>query len=112
LGWKKEAQNELIKATNARQAGNEGRARVCARRAAGHVVGEYFRRHGLPDTVPSAYNRLKALLNLPGLSPATREIAAHFVVRTTPEFVLPVEADLIEEVGILALDLLGETGIE
>jgi hypothetical protein len=33
----------------------------------------------------------------PGPARETRAIATHFVVRTTPEFILPVDADLIAE---------------
>ena len=108
MDWKNEARQELEGAQTARLSGNEGRARVCARRAAGHVVGEYFHRQTLPDPGLSAYARLQSLVALPYLSPQTRAIAGHFVLRTTPDFILPVEADLIEEVNQLAVDLLGE----
>jgi hypothetical protein len=109
MDWKSEARRELNKAKKARLAGNEGRARVCARRAAGYIVGEYLLRRAQSDPGPSAYARLQFLLSLPDLPQKTREIAAHFVIRTTPEFTLPVEADLIDEVGQLSDKLVGES---
>jgi hypothetical protein len=109
MGWKEKANQELDQARQARLAGNEGKARVCARRAAGHILGEYFQRQALPDPGPSAYSRLQALLALPDLPPQVRELAGHFVLRTTPEFTLPVEADLIGEATRLSELLLKES---
>jgi hypothetical protein len=43
-------------AVEVRARGNEGQARVCARRAAGAVLREYFQRRGLPVRSPSAYD--------------------------------------------------------
>jgi hypothetical protein len=104
--WHTTFQTELGAARAARQGGNEGRARVCARRAAGQVAAAYFRRAGVIDPGPSAIDRLKLLAALPSLSPAVRETAAHFLVRITPTGDLPVEADLIAEASWLASTLL------
>lgn len=108
MDWKSEANRELTQARQARQSGNEGKARVCSRRAAGQIVGEYFQRSGLPNPGSSAFARLQYLLSLPDLQPEAREIAAHFVLRTTPEFKLPIEVDLIAEASLLSGLLLGE----
>ncbi len=43
----------------ARGRGNEGQARVCARRAAGVAVREYFLRLGIPIVNPGAYDLLQ-----------------------------------------------------
>jgi len=106
--WKQLTNIELKLAKDARQAGNEGRARVCARRAAGHVVGEYLRREGITIKSESALDRLRYLetySDTPALAKVTVE---HFLVHTTPEHKLPIDADLITDVDILARDLLGE----
>ena len=50
----------------ARVQGLEGRARVCARRAAGAAVREFFELRGLPLPGPSAVDLLEALRELPG----------------------------------------------
>jgi hypothetical protein len=104
--WKSDFEDELRKAEAARLAGNEGMARVCARRAAGIVVGEYLRRRGIEFSDPSAYERLKLLSELPGVPPSAQELARHFLVRITPQGLLPIEADLIAEARLLAQELL------
>jgi hypothetical protein len=88
---------ELERAERARQAGNEGRARVCARRAAGLAAREFLTRQGtrLPDK--SAYKALQALVEYPGLPPDLRVAASHLIARLTETFTLPMDADLIAD---------------
>jgi quercetin dioxygenase-like cupin family protein len=81
-------------------------ARVCARRAAGHALSEYYTRRELPFQGPSAYDHLQTLEELPDVPEQVREVARHFLVRITPEHTLPVEADLIAEARWLADILL------
>lgn len=104
--WKTKFEAELKQAEAARASGNEGMARVCARRAAGHVLSEYYTRRGLPFFGPSAYDHLKSLVELPDVSERVREVAGHFLVRITTEHILPIEADLIAEARWLADTLL------
>jgi hypothetical protein len=104
--WENQLQNELHQADIARAAGNEGMARVSARRAAGIIIGEFFRRHGGIQPGPSAYDRLKFLRQQPEISQKVRQVAEHFLVRITPEYELPVEADLIAEARWLQSELL------
>ncbi len=51
-------EEELRQASHWRTEGNEGRARVCARRAAGWAVGNYRRRLSHSDVDDDAYNHL------------------------------------------------------
>ena len=88
---------ELEKATRARLAGNEGRARVCARRAAGLAARVFLTRHGVRLRDASAYAALQALVEFPGLAPDLRIAALHMTARVTEEFTLPVDADLISD---------------
>lgn len=104
--WQNRLQAELQQAEAARSEGNEGMARVCARRAAGIIIGEYFRRRGGNQPGPSAYDRLKFLRSQPDISNQIREVSDHFLLRITPEHELPVEADLIAEVRWLKRQLL------
>jgi quercetin dioxygenase-like cupin family protein len=110
--WREKFEAELRQAEAARQAGNEGMARVCARRAAGHVLGEYYTRRELPFYGPSAYDHLRSLKDLPDVPEGVREVARHFLVRITPEHTLPVEADLIAEARWLADALLTSTNTQ
>ena len=106
--WKKRATSELAQAVAARRNGNEGMARVCARRAAGLIIGEYLRRRQIPSPGPSAYDRFRLLLDLAEVPMRSRSIAEHLVRRVNQDFSLPVESDLIQETRYLAEELLGE----
>ena len=106
--WEIEFEKELAQAQAARMVGNEGRARVCARRAAGIVAGEYFTRLDLPSPGPSAIDRLRSLVSLAGLPDDVYQIAGHFLLRITTDWALPVRADLIAEARWLANKLLTE----
>jgi hypothetical protein len=88
-------ETELQNAERARLAGNEGRARVCARRAAGLAARDFLARHALRLGDRSAYTALQALAEYPGLDPDLRIAALHLVTRVTEQFTLPVDADLI-----------------
>lgn len=94
-GWRTAYQAEIDQAERARQAGNPGMARVCARRAAGHVIRAYLERQGIPAHGFSAYDHLRQLVYLPEISPEIRQKAEFFLLRVTPEHQLPVEVDLI-----------------
>ncbi len=108
IDWKDYTNAELKQAELARQSGNEGRARVCARRAAGHIIEEYHRRKGFESPGESAYSQIQHLATQPGLSDRIQEILEHLMLRVTPEHRLPVEADLISDVRMLAKELISE----
>jgi hypothetical protein len=97
---------EFEKAEQARARGNEGQARVCARRAAGIAVREYLTRQGIRPPSVSAYDLLNMLKNDPRLSTDLQQIAEHLTLRVTEEFKLPVNADLIAEARTFCQGLL------
>ena len=88
---------ELQMARSARAAGNEGKARVCARRAAGIMVGEYLNQRGYQISDPSAYARLRYLLSLPDISEDIRQVTEHFLMRVNIDQNLPLPVDLVAE---------------
>jgi len=91
-------EKELAHARSSRLEGNEGRARVCARRAAGMAVGEFLARQGFNRISNSAYDRLDFLRNIPDQDPAIITLVDHFLMQVTSEHTLPVNIDLISEV--------------
>ena len=97
MDWQTQIDTEFEKAEQARARGNEGQARVCARRAAGIVAREYLIRQGVRPPSVSAYDLLNLLKTDPRLSPDLRLIADHLTLRVTEEFKLPVNADLVAE---------------
>ncbi len=104
--WEIRFQAEIDQAEKARSDGNEGRARVCARRAVGIVLGEYFLRNQIPLESPSAYDRLRFIEKMPGISGELLAIIPHFLVRVNPDYSLPVDADLIAEAQLVRRLLL------
>lgn len=106
--WEIQFEAEMERAQSARQTGNEGMARVCARRAAGIVVGRYFEQRGLPVPGPSAVDRLNYLAALTDTTPENREIIHHMLIKVTEKHTLPIEADLISDAQQLRLNLLPE----
>lgn len=106
IEWKTQLKRELDQAEAARAGGNEGMARVCARRAAGIIIGEYLLRQGLPVPSQSAYDRLNYLNTLPEAAPEVREIAGHFLLHIDTDHKLPIDADLIAEAHWLADELI------
>jgi hypothetical protein len=103
--WIDKIRDELADAESAREAGNEGRARVCARRAAGIAAREWLTRRGVPVRNASAYQALQNLAEFPGLAPDLRQAAIHLTMRVTEAFALPGNIDLIEEAQFLVKGL-------
>lgn len=105
-GWKVEMQIEFDRAVRARARGNEGQARVCARRAAGIAIRQYLTRQGNRPPSSSAYDLLNLIKDDPHLSSDLKQIAEHLTLRVTEEFKLPVDADLVAEAQTFCKNLL------
>ena len=104
--WKARLQTEFERAEAARARGNEGQARVCARRAAGIAIREYYARRGQVVRTPSAYDLLQLLIEEPHLSPDLEQAATYLTLRVTEEFKLPIDVDLLAEARKLCDGLL------
>ncbi len=104
--WRVEMQMEFDRAAQARDRGNEGQARVCARRAAGIAIREYLTRQAIRPPSTSAYDLLNLIKEDAHLSSDLKRIADHLTLRVTEEFKLPVDADLIAEAHTFCEDLL------
>ena len=95
--WKVEYKKEIERAILARSDGNEGMARVCARRAAGIIIGEYLNQLGYTGLNNSAYDRLSFFTTLPEVDENYKAIARHFLIKVNLDHNLPMKADLISE---------------
>jgi len=95
---------ELAAAETARQQGLEGRARVCARRAAGLAITSYLKKQGI--AVPAdAYKCIALFSTQPGISDLLRQIASHLTMRVNESYQLPPEIDLIAEARQLVKEI-------
>jgi hypothetical protein len=106
--WCIEYTKEIEHAFSALQAGNAGKARVCARRAAGIIIGEYLNRRGYPYPRDSAYGCLAIFISLPGVGKDYQDIANHFLLIVDRDHKLPEDIDLISDAQRLAENLLLE----
>lgn len=88
---------EFERAAQARANSNEGQARVCARRAAGIAIRDYYTRNGLPLPSRSAHDLLNLIKEQTLLPPDLKLVAAHLTLRVSEDFKLPLDADLIAE---------------
>ena len=84
-------------------------ARVCARRAAGIIIGEYLIRQGYTNLTHRVYDRIAMFNDLPDLDQKYKDIANHFLLKVNPDHKLPLDADLISEAVWLENTLLNDT---
>jgi hypothetical protein len=103
---------ELANAQKARLSGNEGRARVCARRAAGIVLGDFLERQGISLEKSSVVEKLKTALSIDSLPGDVRQVLKHFLIHVDSDHKLPVDVDLIEDAHWLAQKLNMHTWVK
>ena len=101
-----EIQSEFDQAQKARANGNEGQARVCARRAAGIAIRDYLVRRGIRPPSRSAHDLLTLIKEHAALPSDLKQVADHLTLRVTEEFKLPVDVDLVAEAKALCDKLL------
>jgi hypothetical protein len=97
VDWQEEFESELANATAARSRGNEGRARVCARRAAGIAVRAYLAQRNAPAVAASTLDLLEQLRGDPRLAPDLASVINHLTLRVDEDFGLPAGVDLVAE---------------
>lgn len=98
VNWQEQVQTELEQALASRESGNEGRARVSARRAAGKAVYAY-RRQVLSRDEPtlSAITMLRWLARFVGASVELQASAQRLVEHVGENHQLPHDQDPIED---------------
>ena len=95
--WKIKLSEEFAMAQDALNAENQGKMRVCARRAAGISIREYLIQRGITPPSLSAYDLLKYLEEMDDTPPDLRQASAYLRLRVTEDFRLPVDVDLVAE---------------
>ncbi len=109
MNLQQEIHAELEAAEQARLRGNEGKARVCARRAAGIAVREYLRRRGERPRTSSAYDLLRQVAEQPALPTNLKQSALRLTLRVDEDFSLPPGMDLIAEARAFCTALLSDS---
>ena len=101
-----QVQEELLLAKQSRKEGNEGRARVCARRAAGAAAQAYLKNHNKPTSPENVFQSLKSLKKIENLPDRVLLAIYRLTLRVDEDHQLPAEIDLIAEANIL-IEYLG-----
>jgi len=99
FGWqaKQKIEAEIALAQSSRESGNEGRARVCARRAAGYAIAEFLSQRSLPLPSPSATDLLAHIQTVSIVPEEIKTIAQHLLVRVNTDYQFPLQVDLLVE---------------
>jgi hypothetical protein len=101
-------QAEMDLARQARLSGNEGQARVRARRAAGWAVGVNAQRQGIDPGTTNAYLLLEWLGGGPSVPAHVREAARRLTVHITQDHHLPHMQDPLQDAESIIVACLPE----
>jgi hypothetical protein len=103
-----EVESEMNHAVTAREQGREGRARVCARRAAGQAVAFFHQRETGTQPHANYYRLLQWFQDVDGISDGLKEAAERLTTRVTPDYSLPHPHDPLQDARMLIEALLFE----
>ena len=92
---------ELQMAAAARSGGNEGKARVCARRAAGWAIRGWQVQRGNSELGQSAHRYLQGAALDRSLPAHIRSAATHLVMRINQDHDLPSDSDVLDDARVL-----------
>jgi len=92
-----DVETELAQAQKAREAGNEGQARVCARRAAGIAIREWYKRRWGSAWQGDALKQLQRLQADVLVPENVRAAAQRLTTKVDLDHKLPFEDDPIED---------------
>ena len=99
-------EREFATARQAAAVGNDGMARVCARRAAGEAIAFWLQFNERPGWRPDAMSRIRHLEADPSFPPDVRAAAMRLMARVTKEFASPSSTDPIEDSNVIIRHLL------
>jgi len=99
---------ELALSSRFRAEGRLGRARVCARRAAGWAIAHYYRRARGTPMPSSALVLLRLYRDDPAVPVGLRQAAARLIVPVGEDFRLPHDEDSTEDARRLVEHLLAD----
>lgn len=103
-----EIEQELTMARRSRRKGQEGRARVCARRAAGFAVQRHLQQKGILAGEDNAYQALLHYRGQPELTAEVSEALRWLTARVDHDHQLPEGVDLIQEAEVVITSLGGQ----
>ena len=114
LETREKIERELALARRSQADGNEGKARVCARRAAGWAIEAHLAATGTGIDSSSALEQIKHLAGRSGYPEQVYRVLHHLTVKLEKDSLesdayYPIEGvDLVAEAAWLVAELLGE----
>ncbi len=100
-------EREFATARQAAATGNDGMARVCARRAAGAAIAFWLQFNERPGWRVDAMSRILHLEADTSFPQDVREAALRLTARLTNEFTSPFSSDPVEDSKVIIRHLLG-----
>lgn len=94
-------EKELEDARSARNAGNEGRARVCSRRSAGFAIAWMRNSNGERVNENDSLNLLRSIQSDEVVPAEVREASKRLTAKVTSEFRYPFPTDPIDDARII-----------
>ena len=101
-------EKEFATATQARKAGNDGKVRVCARRAAGVAITLWLKSHSRERWGADAMNQLENLKLDESMPQSVRDAAVHLTTKITQQITAPFSTDPVQDSRII-IDYLLES---
>lgn len=101
---------ELGRARDALSAGNDGKARVCARRASGVALRAWYRMTERPDTPPAAQSLLNIALTDAALPDELRQAAVRLTTSITNRDSAPFSSDPVQDAATIIAVIEGLPG--
>lgn len=92
---------ELTNAQNALSVGNDGKARVCARRAAGQAISWYLKKFPEKKCGNDAVTQLRFITNDTSFSQEVRDAAVRLTTKISERFTYPFSTDPIEDARLV-----------
>lgn len=92
---------EFSVAGRSQSAGNDGMARVCARRAAGIAITCWMQEKDKGHWGSDAMTQLRALQREPSIPEGVREAAKRLTARVTEQFEAPYSSDPLEDCRVI-----------
>ena len=101
---------ELATARAAVRQGNDGMARVAARRAAGLAIGWYLQESAVASWGLDAMTRLRHAAGEPSLPAGVREAAARLSTKISDRFAYPFSTDPVADATVIVDHFLSSGG--
>jgi len=101
MSWREQIEQELAKAAVGLQEGNEGLARVCARRAVGLGIQEQVQRSGVKAWPADAMNQLRKIQSEESFPLEIRQAAQRLLTKVTQQEQQSVSTDPIADARVI-----------